>query len=209
MEYMVNINDINLLLRFGNRLGNENYERFDSKFISIVNILKNNLQISEAIRSGSLGKGTKVSGYGDLDITFTIYSPPKTNIVEMRREVERILKSAFPNNSVQLGHRSVKITFSNDLQIDVVYLSYQEFQTQKSNLVEVKYASNEVLSIIRLIKYWKEAKNINIRSMDIENVTLWIASSKTQSFINILSNTISEFGYEPNSVISFLKSKAG
>jgi len=60
-----------LLTRFANKLAQESQDKYDSRFIFIVNNLQNNMQVSEIRRGGLRTKLTYNVGMGDLDIIFT------------------------------------------------------------------------------------------------------------------------------------------
>jgi len=181
-----------ILQSFANKLHDENKEQYGSKFIKIYTELKKHFRISEALKAGSFGKQTKIAGFGDLDLVFTLQNPEVKNDSEMRKLLEERMKISFGKDIVELKNRSVLIKFKNDFSVDVVYLNYQEFEKEKNQIKHIKKISND----ISLTKYVKYEKNlIKIKSYKIE----WNAiHSSASTFEKRLRDTIYKSGGADN-----------
>ncbi len=187
-EYIL-VEEEKLLTKLANRLAQESQEKYDSRFISVVNTLQNNMQVSEVRRGGSRAKLTYNIGKGDLDIIFTIVNTTKTHL-EIFEETKKTLEANFGKIATITPLRvSVKLHFIDDnLDIDVVYLPYSEYLTSVRDLLKVKETSKIRRDAIRLIKFWNEENNQRrITPMDIEKTILsWNYNS--------LYNNIVQFG---------------
>jgi len=168
-----------LLTKLANKLAQESQDKYDSCFISVVNTLHNNMQVSEITRGGSRAKLTYNIGMGDLDIIFT-YVKPTLSTEEIFKKTERILRGNF-DRIAQITPKKVAINlkFNEDIELDVVYLPYNDYIRNVLNLEKVRTADKMKRDAIRLIKYWNEVKNYrSIKPMHIESVILgWNYSS--------------------------------
>ena len=162
------------LQKLADRLAQEDWSKYDSRFISIVHTLQNNMQVSEIRKGGSRAKLTHVEGKGDLDVIFTYIAPDLT-----QEEVFKITQKTLEENFGDIAEVtpmkvSIQLLFTNeDIKIDVVYLPFEEYKDVVEALKEVKEASKIKRDAIRLIKYWNEEENNRrFKPMDIEKFIL-------------------------------------
>jgi len=162
------------LQKLANRLAQEDQSKYDSRFISIVHSLQNNMNVSEVRKGGSRAKLTHVAGKGDLDIIFTYVKPDLTSS-EVFLKTRKVLVGNF-SEIAQITSLDVSVQLyfpSDDIKIDVVYLQYSEFRNAVEKLNEIKEADNIKHDAIRLIKYWNEEEyGRKIKPMDIEDTIL-------------------------------------
>jgi len=186
------IDEEKILNKFGSSIKDTDTEIFDSKYISIYNELVSKYKISQAMKAGSLGKGTKIELYGDLDITFTIDKPKITNETDFRMDLEKKMEDSFPNDDVKLLKKSVLIKFKNSIDIDVVYLPLEEYNSYKKQMKHIKSINNYIKNIIRLVKFWNYKYNKKtFKSYKIE----WNAIYSTaRSFKKRVRDTINRSG---------------
>jgi len=157
------------LNKFGSKIKDTETEVFDSKYISIYNELISKYKISQAMKAGSLGKGTKIKLYGDLDITFTIDNPEIKDGTKLREDIVKKMKDSFPNDDVELLKVSVLIKFKCGIDIDVVYLTVSEYNLYKKQIKHIKSVDDYIKNIIRLVKYWNyKCNNKAFKSFKIE-----------------------------------------
>lgn len=181
-----------ILRKFANKLVETDSEVYDSKFIKIYNELKKHFGISQAMKAGSLGKGTKIELYGDMDLIFTIDKPESSQDQEMREIVEEKMKLSFGKDNVELKSRSVLVEFKGDFSVDVVYLNKNEFEKEKKQIRHIKTISNEIRNIIILAKYVKYEKNlVKMKSYKIEWNAIY---SSAKTFESRLRDTINQSG---------------
>jgi len=157
-----------------NKLHQESQRKYDSRFIRIVNVLQNAMQVSEIKRGGSRAKLTYNAGKGDLDIIFTYVRTDKSR-KEVFDETCRILLANFGTIAkVEQLNVSVKLQFSReDFNIDVVYLPYSEYLENVSELKNVREANPIHRDAICLIKLWNEEhNNRGIKPFQIESFVL-------------------------------------
>ncbi|MHA1205694.1 MAG: hypothetical protein ACTSSL_12295 [Candidatus Heimdallarchaeaceae archaeon] len=200
--------DEKILRKFANKLYEKNKMRYDAKFIKIYNELKNHFKVSQALKAGSLGKGTKIELYGDMDITFTIDNPEIQDEMEMRKLLEKKLKISFPNAKVNLKNKSVLVDFGGDLKIDVVYLEKSVFEKEKKQIKHIKSIENEIRDIIVLAKYGNYKKNIKtMKSYKIEFSAIY---SQAKTFLARLKDTINNSGGggKTNEIYEYILQKA-
>jgi len=148
-----------ILNKFGANIKDTETEVFDSKYIAIYNELKKHYKISQAMKAGSLSKGTKIEFYGDLDLTFTVDKPEIKDADEFRKDLERKMKVSFPKDEVKLQKVSCLIKFKNSIKIDVVYLPLIEYNKNKDQIKHIKSVNNNIKNIIRLVKWWNYKYN--------------------------------------------------
>ncbi len=199
--------DETLLRKFAKKLHETNKDFYESKFISIYNELKKHFKLSGALKAGSYGKNTKVVGEGDMDLTFTLVSPPYDEM-EMRKVLEKKLKQSFPHDDVELLKKSVLIKFSSEYSVDIVYLTPKEFENEKTLIKHIKSLPDDILDIIVLAKYARDKKKFkNIKSYKIELNAIY---SSANSFVGRLKDTLSKsgFGDKTSEIYQFLLNEA-
>jgi len=197
----------NQLMRFANKLSGNKYSRFKSKFISIVNILKHNMRIAEAVKSGSIEKDVSLDDISDLDIIYTFIETEKTSD-EIRHEAFIHLNSSFPNDNVTEGNRAVKVEFSENRKYDVVYKPYSDYEAEKNEIRLTKESTNEIKNIIKLLRYWVESQKKDIDSYKLEKIVLYHEiHNQDKSFENLLIESIKYIGDDPEVVLNLYKQK--
>jgi len=192
------------LQKLANKLAQESQEKYDSRFISVVHTLQNNMQISEVRRGGSRAKLTHNVGLGDLDIIFTFVSTDLSR-EEIFKETERILRGNFENTAEITPKKvAIHLKFKDDIELDVVYLPYDEYTRTVQNLQKIKSANKLKRDAIRLIKYWNEEANTRrIKPMHIEDVI--IGWNYTSLYDNITQ--YGEYSEVNMQILSWLRSK--
>ncbi len=181
-----------ILNSYGSKIRDTETESFDSKYISIYNKLNEHYKISQAMKAGSLGKGTKIELYGDLDLTFTIDKPSIKNETEFRKDLEIKMKKSFPNEFVKLLKMSVLIKFKSGIEIDVVYLPLNDYNKTRKQFRHIKSINDNIKNIIRLVKFWNYKKNKKqFKSYKIEWNAIY---SEASSYNKRLRDTISKSG---------------
>ncbi len=199
------INKEDRLQKLANKLAQEKYQKYDSRFISIVNVLKSNLKVSEARRGGSFGKQTKTLGFGDLDILFTYQKPLYKPDIIREKTRKRLYDNFNEIAEVTKKTNSVELDFkSEEMKIDVVYLPLEEYQKQVSEVEEVKEANKLEHDAIRLLKFYKYKKLPEyLKSMKIENKIL---SFNGKSLCHYVEEVSIRLGINQFDVIRYLMS---
>jgi len=181
-----------LLNDFGANIKDTETEVFDSKYISIYNELKKHYKISQAMKAGSIGKGTKIKLHGDLDLTFTIDKPSIIKTKKFREDLEEKMKTSFPDDDVEYLDVSVLIKFKCGIAIDVVYLPLNDFNKNKNQIKHIKKINDYIKNIIRLVKHWNYTENEKkFKSYKIEWNAIY---SEAPTFSKRLRDTINNSG---------------
>jgi len=182
-----------ILYNFGIKIKDTETDVFDSKYISIYNELIKYYKISQAMKAGSLEKGTKIEFFGDLDLTFTIDNPSIKDETDFRKDLEQKMKDSFPNDNVGLLKKSVLIKFKkSQINIDVVYLPKIEYNKNIKQIRHIKSINEEIKSIIRIVKYWNYLKNKkSFKSYLIERSAIYSGASTYKKRVR---DTISKSG---------------
>jgi len=200
---MSNIED--KLQKLANRLAQEDWKKYDSRFISIVHTMQNNMQVSEIRKGGSRAKLTHVEGKGDLDILYT-YAKTDLTPDEVFEKAYDILKDNFGEIAkITKKKVSVHLHFTNDdIQIDTVYLPFDIYPQAVSELKKIKEADKLKRDAIRLIRYWnEEANNRRIVPKYIED---FIVKNKFASLYDYICQ-YGEFKDYGMQIVSWLENK--
>lgn len=197
----------NQLMRFANSLSGQRYYRFKSKFISIVNVLKHQMHIAEAVKSGSIGKDVSLDEISDLDILYTYIETEKTPD-DIKQEAFEHLESSFPNDNVTESNSAVKLEFSENRKYDVVYKKHSDYLDERNEIRITKESTNEIKNIIKLLKYWITSQNRDFDSYKMEKIVLYHeVHSEVKSFENLLIESIRFIGEDPEAVLNFYRQK--
>jgi len=162
------------LQKLANKLAQEDWKKYDSRFISIVHTLQNNMKVSEVRKGGSRAKLTHVEGKGDLDIIYTYHKTDLTSEEIFKKSYE-ILKGNFGDIAKITPKKvSVHLFFEKDeIEIDTVYLPFNKYPEAVTELKKVKEADKLKRDAIRLIRYWnEEANGRRIKPFHIEEFIL-------------------------------------
>ena len=187
---------------------------------SIEACLKKNFEITRFFRTGSLGNGTSIRGYSDVDYFASI---PRENLKQKSsatlREVRDVLDVRFPNTGVAVRTPAVLVPFGTDASesTEVVpadfigedengYLIYEipdgsDGWTKSSPSAHNAYVTNindelgkKVKPLVRFLKAWKYYQNVPISSFYLELRVAKYASGE---------NSI-EYSFDVRSVLKML-----
>lgn len=142
----------------------------------------------EVFTAGSFKKGTMLSGRGEADLEF-FYRKRNINFSLLKNEAIRIIKANYPTAEIYVSKVAVTVVFpfkENNIEVDIIVGFPVNSPKQQSSVVSsdhytittgrthVKYikkqkASNSLYqSTVRLIKDWKDAFELNLKSFHIE-----------------------------------------
>ena len=173
---------------------------------SIEACLKENFEITRFFRTGSLGNGTSIRGYNDVDYFASI---PRENLKQKSsatlREVRDVLDVRFPNTGVAVRTPAVLVPFGTDASesTEVVpadfigedengYPIYEipdgsDGWMKSSPSAHNAYVTNindelgkKVKPLVRFLKAWKYYQNVPISSFYLElRVAKYASGEKT------------------------------
>ncbi len=111
---------------------------YDSKWKSIVNVLKSsNLKVSRVAQAGSRARRQQRPD-SDMDVIFAISNDPSKKIFYPR--LIGILKSNFPHDHVFPGrnHNIVHLNFKSGGKFELVLLSEKRFDNEHEDILNYK-----------------------------------------------------------------------
>ena len=200
---------LNQLKSYANQLSGNDYVLFKSKFVSIVNILKHEMNVAEAVKSGSMAREVSLDNISDMDILYTYRTTNETE-AEIKSKAYSILNMRFSNADVVEGSRAVKITFSENRKYDVKYKPYDAYLQERNEIKITKESTNDIKNIIKLIKNWTLSQKKEIESYKVEKVVLYHQiHNRDKSFISILDSSLRFIREDPTVVHNFFKQKMG
>lgn len=162
---------------------------------SIEACLKSNFNMTRFFRTGSLGNGTSISGYSDVDYFAEIpTSKLKKNSTSALSEVRDVLDRRFPNTGVRVSCPAVLIPFGTDAKESTEVTPTDYIGVTPRNRYKVyeipdcsdgwmwsspdahnAYAravdrrlGGRVKDLIRFIKAWKYYRNVPVSSFYLE-----------------------------------------
>lgn len=184
---------------------------YDSKLNRVMNFLRKTtgFKIAAIKEGGSRGKQT-ATRKSDLDIIFcTGKDQNKSNV---RKDLlERVKKGFKQVAKVNMSTKAIHIDFFKPkCNIDVVYLTNQEFQQEKKKIAQIKKLRPLHKKAIQLAKYaLDKAKQKNIAGYEVELACLTFKYKSLHEcvyhLINYFSGRIKQNGYSIDKVLRFLK----
>ncbi|MHA1272211.1 MAG: hypothetical protein ACTSQS_02125 [Promethearchaeota archaeon] len=147
---------------------------YASKWHKIVNFLYNNtgLTIAKVAKSGSFAKHTEYSD-SDLDVIFC--TSPDYYLSDMQEIIQDKADAIFGDVAdVGIGNRAVHIDFASpECNIDVVYLSQDEFDAEFEEIRDFKIIAPLQKDSIKLTKYAFDKVGLSeIKGYQIEKACL-------------------------------------
>jgi len=198
--------DEELLIKLANRIKEDNNPKYNFHFIRIINFLQKNFNISEGTKAGSIEKGLKIKGHGDLDIYFYIEKLETKNFEEIRDEIIETLSKKYPNPEKK--EHAIRIKLKSDETIDIVLKEKNIYQKEKKLIKHIKNINETRKNVIRLVKFWKYETNFvskRSRSFFIERYAIY---SQGNSLISIINDTITQIGGNAKTAREFLLKEA-
>ncbi len=143
---------------------------YDSKLNRVMNFLRKTtgFKIAAIKEGGSQGKQANIRK-SDLDIIFC--TSKNKNKLDIRKDLlERVKKGFKQVAKVNMSNKAIHIDFFKPkCNIDVVYLTKQEFQQEKKKIAEIKKLRLLHKNAIKLAKYsLGNAKQKNIAGYEVE-----------------------------------------
>ncbi len=138
--------------------------QYESKWISLVNILYHNssLSISKIAKAGSRAKHTDIT-QSDLDVVFCV-SPDKSRD-EIYPLLLPVLKAAYPKIAqINIGDMAIHIDFVTAMcKIDLVLKSQSEFEKEHALIQDIDRLEDLYHKAIKLIKFAMESSRISFK----------------------------------------------
>ena len=184
---------------------------YNSKLNRVMNFLRKTtgFKIAAIKEGGSQGKQTNTRK-SDLDIIFC--TSKNKNKTDIRKDLlERIKKGFKQVAKVNMSTKAIHIDFIKPkCNIDVVYLTNQEFKQEKEKIAEIKKLRPLHKNAIKLAKYaLDKAKQKNIAGYEVELACLTFnynsLSECVYHLINYFSGRIKKNVSTVDKVLRFLK----
>ena len=184
---------------------------YNSKLNRVMNFLQKTtgFKIAAIKEGGSQAKQTNIRK-SDLDIIFCT-NKNKNKTVIQNDLLERVKKGFKQIAKVNMSTKAIHIDFFKPkCNIDVVYLTKQEFQQEKKKIAQIKKLRPLHKNAIKLAKYaLDKAKQKNIAGYEVELACLTfnynILSECVYHLINYFSGRIKQNGSTVEKVLRILK----
>lgn len=184
---------------------------YDSKLNRVMNFLRKTtgFKIAAIKEGGSRGKQT-ATRKSDVDIIFCTGKDQNKNTI--RKDLLERARKGFKNNTkVNMSNKAIHIDFLKPkCNVDVVYLTNQEFKQEKKKIVQIKKLRPLHKNAIKLAKYaLDKANRKNIASYEIELACLTFnyntLSDCAYHLINFFSGRLKQNGSSVDKVLIFLQ----
>jgi tRNA nucleotidyltransferase (CCA-adding enzyme) len=170
--------------------GKNELSQIQSRVDSLINAFQHSSYFApmEVFIAGSFKKGTMIAGRGEADLEF-FYRNSSIHFQTLRYEAIRIIETQFPEAEIEESSVAVTVIFpfkENDIEVDIVVgypvnspkqqsqVSSSDHYTITTGRTHVKYVKKQkslypqYQSTVRLVKDWRDAYELNLKSLHIE-----------------------------------------
>ncbi len=180
--------------------GKNELSQIQSRVDHLINAFKHSsfFKPMEVFIAGSYKKGTMLADHGEADIEF-FYKNRTIHFPTLKNEAIRIVEANFPEAQVEESNVAVTVDFpfkENNIQVDIIVgfpVNSPKQQAQVSSShhhrittgrTHVKYVKKQksmyplYQSTVRLVKDWRDACDLNLKSLHIELIVAFLFAKR-------------------------------